>query len=101
MSGMPTPETGELRLTATIPFIDIATATTRPARVAWVHKHDRHAQTLCFVRDKLPQLSEAPTVVLAALAFANRHPASDVGQVFQPQGGLRVFGIGNKLLGNV
>jgi hypothetical protein len=42
----------------------------------------------------------AAAVVPAALAFANRHPASDMDQVFQPQRGLRVFGMRNKLLCN-
>src|SRR5205823_14085158 len=95
-----TPDTGEFRLTAAIPFIDEATLRARSTGVPGVHVYHRNARALRLVADKRSQLAEAPTVVLAALAFANRHPASDVGQVFQPQRGLRVFGIGNKLVCN-
>ena len=95
---MPTPDAGELHLTAAIPFLDKATLRAGPAGVPRINGHHRHARSLRLVADKRPQLSEAPTVVLAALAFANRHPASDVGQVFQPQSGCRVFGVRNKML---
>ena len=96
MGVVPTPETGELRLTATIPFIHKATTATGAAGVPWVRKDHRNAQAFGFVRDKRSQLAEAPTALLVALAFVNRHPAADVGQVFQHQCGFRVFGIRNK-----
>jgi hypothetical protein len=54
----------------------------RGAMKAGVHAQDQDPETLRFVDDLLPQLPKAPTVLLVALAFAHRHPASDVGQLF-------------------
>jgi hypothetical protein len=92
-----TPETGELRLTATVPFVDKATPRTRATRVSRVDEDHGHPCPCGFVHDELTQLPEAPTVLLVALAFANRHPAADVGQLFQHQCSLRVFGIRDQL----
>src|SRR5262249_39669186 len=100
MGGMPTPDAGELHLTAAIPFIDKATLRASPTGVAWINEHHKDTRTLGLVRDKLPQLAEAPAVVLAALAFANRRPGADVCQVFQHKRSLRVFGMRHKRFGN-
>jgi hypothetical protein len=100
MERMSAPETGELVLTPSIPFIDIATPRAGPAGVAWVHEHNRNPCLLGFIPDKRPQLPEAPTGMLVALAFANRYPAANVRQLFEHQRGLRVFGIRHKLFRN-
>jgi len=95
-----TPETQELGLRTSVAFLDKATAAARPAGVAWVHEHDRHAQALRLIADERSQLPEASTRVLVALAFANRHPVAYPRQVFEGQRGLRVFGVRDKLFGN-
>src|SRR2546426_2510128 len=98
---MATPETGELGLTATIPFIDIATAPTLPATVPWVYKDHWDTSTMRLIDDKLSQLPKAPSTMLVALAFANRRPVADARQVFQGKRSLRVFGMGDKLCRDV
>lgn len=96
MEHMFTPQTGEFRLTATILFVYKATPRTRATGVPRVDEHHGHPCPLGFVHDELPQLPKAPTVLLVALALANRHPAANVRQIFQHKRSLRVFGIGNK-----
>jgi hypothetical protein len=66
---VPTSNAGELGLTATIPFLDIATAATSPTGVAGIHKHDRYAQSLRFVDEKVPQLPKTPVMLLRPLRF--------------------------------
>src|SRR5262249_26575136 len=95
---MPASEAGELSLTATIPFVHIATAIARPTGVARIHKHQCDTSPLRLVDQELSQLSETPIMLLAALPSSNRYPVADVGQIFQHQRGLRVFGIRHKLL---
>jgi hypothetical protein len=51
--------------------------------VGRIDEHDRHTSILRFVRHKLPQLVERPTVVLVALELADLGPLSHAGQVFQ------------------
>ena len=101
MTRVATPETGELSLTAAIAFIGIATATTCTAAVLWVDKDHRDTSALRLVDNKLSQLPKAPPTLLVALAFANRRPVTYARQVFQGKRGLRVFGMGDKLCGNV
>lgn len=100
MGCVPTAETGELGLRATVPFIDIPAAATGPAGIPGINKHQRNAKPLGFVGDKLPQLPEAPRMMLIALAFANRGPAANVRQVFQGQRSLRVFSMRDKFFSN-
>ena len=82
---------GEFGLTATIALLDMPTARTCFTRIAWVYKDHRHACPLRFVGEKRPQLSKTPIVLLCPLAFANRHPVTNVRQVFEHKRGLRVF----------
>src|SRR5438046_1438712 len=91
-----TPETGELRLTPAVTFIDMATRRTGPAGIARIDEQHGDAYTLRLVVDKRLQLAEAPTRMPVALTFANRRPTADVGQFFQYQRSLRVFGMGHK-----
>ena len=63
---IPTPETEALRLSTTVAFVHTATATTRPAGVAWIHTHHRHASALGCGTDKLSQLVAAPGMVRVA-----------------------------------
>ena len=60
MGFVPTTKTEALGLTATIPFIDIATATARATGVSGINQHQGDTRLLCFVGDKGPQLSKAP-----------------------------------------
>ena len=87
-------------MTATIPFVHIATAIARPTGVARIHKHQCDTSPLRLVDQELSQLSETPIMLLAALLGSNRHPIANPCQVFQSNRGLRVFGMRDKLLGN-
>jgi hypothetical protein len=82
---------GELGLTATIPLIDVPTSRTGLTRVAGIYKDDGYTSLWRFVGQKRTQLSKTPVVVLGPLAFADRHPAAHVRQVFQHKRRLRVF----------
>src|SRR5467141_2940824 len=97
MAGVATPNTGELGLSMAVAFVHKATMGAGPARMTRINQHQGNTQALGFVDEKLPQLPEAPTVLLIALAFANRHPVAYPGQLFQGQRGLRVFGMRHKL----
>ena len=99
MGFVPTTKTEELGLTATIPFIDIATATARATGVSGINQHQGDTRLLCFVGDKGPQGSKAPIGMLVPLTFANRDPVPQVRQLFQHQRGLRVFRQLHKLFG--
>src|SRR6516165_5592370 len=90
---VPASEAGELSLTAPIPFVHIATTVAGPTRVARIDEDQRDTRPLCLIDQEVPQLSETPIVLLAALPGPNRDPVADVRQVFQHKRGLRVFGI--------
>src|SRR5215813_4774304 len=91
---------GEDGLRTAVTFIDMSTARTGFTTVARIDKHHRHASLLCLVADKRPQLSKSPVVLLGPLAFANRHPATNVRQLFEHKRGVRVFRLLDQLLCN-
>ena len=81
-------------------FREKATARTGSAAIARVHEAARDTCALRLIHDKGSQLPKAPTLMLVALAFANRRPVPDARQVFQGKGGLRVFSSRHKLFRN-
>lgn len=97
---MPAAYTGELGLRLTVSLRYKAAAVASTAGVAWIHEHHGDACKLRLVFDKLPKLTETPIVLSRTLPFANRHPVTDPGQVFQDQRGLRVFGELNETFGD-
>lgn len=98
---MPASTTEELGLTATIGLLDMSTPEAPLRRVAWIDMFHFYAVQLCLVADKVSQLSKCPVAMLGAFFFAmNPCPLTNVGEVFQPDRALRVFGLQNQSLRN-
>ncbi len=85
MALVTTAETGELGLTATIPFVHKATTGTGPTGVVRVDQHQWDTCSLRFVVQEVSQLPKAPVILLRPLPLTNRHPVAYTGQVFEDQ----------------
>jgi hypothetical protein len=99
MQRMATFEAGEVGSSPAIVLISKATTRAGLRGVPGVDNKDGHAGLLSLVGEKLPQLTETPIRLPRPLPRANREPAPDVGQVFQYQDGLRVFGVSDEAFG--
>ena len=84
-------------MASAILFRDMPALRTDARAISRVHQDHCDPSPLGFVRDKIPKLSETPRILLVPLLFSNRHPGSDVRQVFEHNRGFRVFGVLNKL----
>src|SRR5690349_5982913 len=100
VSCIATAQTGEFGLRTAVAFIDMATTRACTAGIAGIDKTARYTGPLRFVHNKVRQLPKAPTLVLIALAFANRGPIANALQLFQGKGSLRVLRTRNKVFGN-
>jgi hypothetical protein len=52
-------------------------------RIGRINKHKRHASRFSLVGHKLPQLVEAPTVVVVALGSTDLRPLANASQIFE------------------
>lgn len=71
---------------------------TSAAGVAGVNGNDRHTDGNRLVGDERAELIERPTLHAIPLRLASGSPRADAGQVFDRDGTLRVFGLGNDSL---
>ena len=81
-------------------IVDAAAARAAFARVSRIDEYHRNSGALRFVGDKLAQLPEGPITQACSSTTAGRNPATNVGQIFQPNratGALRGL---DKLLRN-
>jgi len=96
---MPTHDTRELSLRASVGLLAVAADRTGTARVARVDRHNRHPGPARLVADELPQLRTGPVVVSRPLLPPlSPRPLANVRQFLQRNRPLRAFGPGNKPL---
>jgi hypothetical protein len=94
----PADHTGEPGLRRTIGFVHVTAGRTGAARIARVHQIYRHTRTVGFVGHEGAQLKERPAMQDCPLRATNRNPRTDALEIFQGNGSICVFRLGNQLL---
>lgn len=89
---MPALSTEENRLRRPVSFVDTTASGTGARSIARVNRGNWHARALCFVLDKVAQLSECPRVENRSLAAPSSYPLADMRQFFQRNAASGVFG---------
>lgn len=96
----PALNTGEGSLIGAISFIDMTTAGTGTACVAWVNRDHWHAHLLGLVFDKGAELGKRPARQGCSLGLSSRYPLANMRQFFQRNTTSGVFSLCNNVFAN-